>query len=97
MFIPMLAVPAHVVADHQHAFVAVLPRIVAKARAAFAAVRCPHDRADAVAEVVALAWERFRLIPTSLLVPADAFADDAVATVRDTLKRAAIERGNRSL
>jgi len=43
----------------QDAFVALLPTIEAHARAAFNRVRCPHDRDDAVAEVVAHAWEQF--------------------------------------
>src|SRR5439155_11774448 len=55
------AAPAIVAPDvHQRAFVALLPRIEARARATFRRLRCPHDRDDAVAEVVARAWERFR-------------------------------------
>jgi hypothetical protein len=41
------------------AFLSVLPRIVAAAAFAFRRVRRPHRRADAVQEVVALAWRNF--------------------------------------
>ena len=37
-------------------FLSLLPRIALHARVSFRHVRCPHRRADAVAEAVALAW-----------------------------------------
>jgi hypothetical protein len=46
--------------DRLHdAFLALLPRLEARARVAFRAVRCPHHREDHVAESVALAWRWF--------------------------------------
>jgi hypothetical protein len=46
--------------DRLHAaFLALLPRLEAHARAAFRGVRCPHRRDDHVAEAVALAWKWF--------------------------------------
>jgi hypothetical protein len=61
----MVAVNAHVHAqlpgeDLQAGFVALLPRIERSARAAFHHIACPGRRADAVAEVVALAWAWYR-------------------------------------
>ncbi|MCE9567311.1 MAG: hypothetical protein K8U57_35365 [Planctomycetes bacterium] len=41
------------------AFLQILPKIEAHARAAFRSIRCPHDREDGVAEVIAHAWEQF--------------------------------------
>jgi hypothetical protein len=38
-------------------FLSILPRIELHGRISFRFVRCPHQRADAVAEVVALAWK----------------------------------------
>src|SRR5262245_29344969 len=38
-------------------FLSILPRIELHGRICFRFVRCPHRRADAVAEVVALAWK----------------------------------------
>jgi hypothetical protein len=66
-------------------FVALLPAIESLARAAFRHVRCPHDRADAVGEVVACAWERFRLLPGLRAGAAERFAAAAVAEVRARL------------
>ncbi len=48
-----------VAADRHRAFLALLPSIRAYARAAARSIRCPHDREDAEAEVVARAWEAF--------------------------------------
>jgi hypothetical protein len=46
--------------DRLHAaFLAILPRLEAHARAAFRRVRCPHRHDDHVAEAVALAWQWF--------------------------------------
>ena len=70
---------------HQRAFVALLPRIEARARAAFRRLRCPHDRDDAVAEVVARARERFRRAPRPFAVAADRLGADAVAHVHNLL------------
>jgi hypothetical protein len=41
------------------AFLGILPRLEAHARATFRRVRCPHRRDDHVAEAVALAWHWF--------------------------------------
>src|SRR5438067_3951270 len=66
------AVPVLVAQDaYQKAFVARLPRIEARVRAAFRHLRCPYDRDDAVAEVVARAWERFRLVAHPDAIAAD--------------------------
>ena len=43
----------------QEEFLRLLPAITAKAETAFRFVPCPHDREDAVAEVVAHLWEAF--------------------------------------
>ena len=47
---PVLTAALHAV------FLSLLPRIALHARVYFRHVRCPHRRADAVAEVVALTW-----------------------------------------
>src|ERR671912_13823 len=61
---PVLALPAHlaiVAAEPDHArFARALPLVEAVARDAFCIVRCPHARADLVAESAALAWKLFR-------------------------------------
>ncbi len=46
-------------ADRHRAFLILLPAIRAYARAASRSIRCPHDREDAEADVVARAWEVF--------------------------------------
>jgi hypothetical protein len=69
----------------QRAFVALLPSIESLARSAFRGLRCPHDRADAAAEVVARAWERFRRAPRPHAVAAGRLARAAVAEVRAAL------------
>jgi hypothetical protein len=43
----------------QAAFVALLPRIALHARIYFRDVQCPHQKEDAIAETVALAWKSF--------------------------------------
>ncbi len=48
-----------VTADRHRAFLALLPSIRAYARAASRSIRCPHDREDAEADIVARAWEAF--------------------------------------
>ena len=84
----MTAYPPHppavvIPAETRRSFLALLPAIEAAARAAFRGVRCPHDRDDAVAEVVARAWEGVATgaAPAEL---AD-LAGTAVAAVRDEL------------
>ena len=44
---------------HNDTFLSVLPRIVTHAAFACRGLRCPHRRADAIQEVVALAWLGF--------------------------------------
>src|SRR5262249_13111084 len=51
---PPAALSAHVL---QVRFPSILPRIELHGRICFRFVRCPHRRADAVSEVVALAWK----------------------------------------
>lgn len=76
---PALVIPA----ETRQSFLALLPAIEAAARAAFRSVRCPHDRDDAVAEVVTRAWEG---VATGA-APAELtdLAGPAVAAVRDEL------------
>jgi hypothetical protein len=56
--------PAQAAAIHiavlQTAFLAILPRVVKRARFHFRHLRCLHRQDDAVAETVALAWHWFR-------------------------------------
>ena len=83
MFVPIHDVPVAVVSDeHPPAFLALLPRLESKGRLAFASIRCHHDRADAVAEVVALGWEQFRRMLTAESFSADDFAAEIIADVR---------------
>src|SRR5262245_35712536 len=69
-------------------FLQLLPRVERHARVAFRHVRCPHRRADAVAEVVALAWKWYvRLVrrgqdPASFVTALAAFAARAVRSGR---------------
>src|SRR5436190_423151 len=77
---PALVAPA----DRHGPYLTLLPGIEARARASFRFVRCPHDRDDAVAEVVARAWEQFVTGTAPPDVP-DALAGPAVAAVRDEL------------
>ena len=65
--------------DPASAFLAVLPEVERRARAAFRRVRNYHDREDAVAEAVARAWQACSALP-GCLVPA-ALAAAAVAAV----------------
>jgi hypothetical protein len=54
------AVAAPTTTEGLHAeFLALLPRIEQHAQISFRHLRCPHRRADAVAEAVALAWKWF--------------------------------------
>lgn len=66
--------------DPRPAFVAALPAVEARARAAFAGVRNYHDREDAVAEVVARTWQAFVAAPGCALPIVIALA--AIAAVR---------------
>jgi hypothetical protein len=68
-------------------FLVLLPTIQAHARAAFRLLRCEHDREDAEAQVVALAWERYVNAPTPLAVAVDRLVTPAVATVRSEFAR----------
>ena len=70
----------------QHRFLAILPEIEAHAQAAFRVIRGSHDRDDAVAEVVARAWELFVNTPNS---PVEQFVPPVITEVRDQLTRAA--------
>ncbi len=67
-------------------FLAILPEIEAHARAAFRVIRGTHDRDDAVAEVIARAWELFVNAPTST---ADRLVLPVIIDVRDQLAQAA--------
>jgi hypothetical protein len=49
-----MALSVHVL---QARFLSILPRIELHGRISFRYLRCPHQRADAVSEVVALAWK----------------------------------------
>jgi hypothetical protein len=51
--------PSVTAAAVRQRFLAVLPRVERHARIRFRGVRCPHARADAVAETLALAWSWF--------------------------------------
>jgi hypothetical protein len=62
-----------------------LPTLRDHARAAFRAVRCPHDREDAEAEVVLRAWEAFR--PAARVVTAAGLAAPVIRAVRAELAR----------
>lgn len=56
-------VPRPATAAIQHAFVAIMPRIVLHAQISFRYVRCADTRENAIAETVALTWKWFvRLI-----------------------------------
>jgi hypothetical protein len=46
-------------------FVALLPRLERRAQAALRHVRCPAERAEAVAEAVAAAWADYISLPRS--------------------------------
>jgi hypothetical protein len=65
----------------QAGFTALLPALRRAARKAFAGRRCPHDRADAEAEAVALAWQRFRQEQRPGELAADELAAFAVGLV----------------
>jgi hypothetical protein len=68
-------------ADPCASFVALLPALESRARAAFRRLRRYHDREDAVAEVVARAWAAFLAAPAG----ADELAAGAVAEVRSQM------------
>ena len=81
---PVEAPPAIVRAldDIHHQFVRMLPAVTARAAAAFRGVPCPHDRDDAVAEVVARAWAAFAKSPATGDGDAEVLVAEAVADVR---------------
>ncbi|QVL33819.1 hypothetical protein KIH39_07905 [Telmatocola sphagniphila] len=88
MLIPMsvpVSIPVLSLEDRQQAFMTILPLLETKARFAFRDLESRHDRDDAVAEVVALAWEHFR---HSRSLPASLFIKQIplfIATVRQQL------------
>lgn len=49
-------------ASRQHAFLTALPAVERHARGSFRRVRCPHARADLVAETVGLVWAWFAAV-----------------------------------
>jgi hypothetical protein len=81
--VPVLAPRAH------DEFLRFLPTIRGHAWAAFGAIRCPHDREDAVAEVVANAWVQFLITRVTGAVTAEELATAATTEVRGELVRAA--------
>ena len=68
--------------DFHYQFVRMLPAVTARAAAAFRGVRCPHDRDDAVAEVVARAWAAYAQSPATGDADAEVLVAEAVADVR---------------
>ena len=71
--------------DFHYQFVRMLPAVTARAAAAFRGVRCPHDRDDAVAEVVARAWAAVAAFPPASDGDAAVAAAEATADVRREL------------
>lgn len=59
-----------------------MPAIQAVARRAFRKVRCPHRRADLVAEAVALCWAYFRAATAPRAIAAHLLAARAARAVR---------------
>jgi len=51
------AVTSRSLAEAQAAFLAAMPRIVRHARCYYRHTRCPHKKADCIAEVVSLCWK----------------------------------------
>jgi hypothetical protein len=84
MFPALAEPPVLVAADPRQSFLSLLPAIEARARSAFLSIRHFHDREDAVAEVVARAWETFAACPSATTTAA-ALATSAVAAVRARL------------
>jgi hypothetical protein len=76
------------VAQLQNRFLAVLPRIERHARISFRHLRCPHQREEALAECLALAWAWFvRLVrrgknPEAFITVLADFAARAVSSGR---------------
>jgi hypothetical protein len=58
MCVSPVSVPIPSTESLHSAFLALLPRIQAHARFAFRRIRCEHERADCVAETLALAWKQ---------------------------------------
>jgi hypothetical protein len=57
MCLPSIQIPQHHLVRLHDQFLRLLPRIELHGRIFFRAVKCRHKRADAVAEMVALAWK----------------------------------------
>ena len=81
--VPPVTVPA--LDDGRDRFVRLLPAVTARAAAAFRGLPCPHDRADAVAEVVARAWAAVAAFPPASDGDAAVAAAEATADVRREL------------
>jgi hypothetical protein len=97
----MSAPSAHSPLAHLHAaFLAILPRIELHGRVYFRHVRCPHRRADCVAEMVALCWKWYlRLVERGKdpgLFPT-ALATFAARHVRSGRRLCGQERGKDAL
>ena len=69
-------------------FLRLLPTISIHARAAFGTIRCPHDREDAVAEVVAHAWVHFLVTRVTGAVTAEETATAATTEAHRAMVRA---------
>ena len=71
-------------------FAAALPAVEGRAQATFRRVRCPHDRADRVADAVLAAWRAFlRRVTEGVPADPDRLAEDGVAAARRAARRAA--------
>jgi hypothetical protein len=84
MFPALTEPPVLVTPDPRQSFLTLLPAVEARARTAFRTIRHFHNREDAVAEVVARAWETFAACPRATTTAA-ALATSAVAAVRAAL------------
>jgi hypothetical protein len=69
-------------------FLRLLPAIRRHARLAFGAIRCPHDREDAMAEVVAHAWVHFLTTGVTGRVTAEDLATATTNFVRSEMAQA---------
>jgi DNA-directed RNA polymerase specialized sigma24 family protein len=78
-------------------FEKLLPKVETVARHAFRAIRCPHSRDDAVAEVLGLAWRQFLHYARRNIDPSRfplVFARRLVASVNDGRRTARQDRRN---
>lgn len=92
-----LPVTPALVSQLQARFLAILPRIELHARIVFRHLKCPHAKADAIAEVTGLAWRSFlRLAEQGKDASAfvTTFAEFAVRAVRSGRRLAGVERVN---